>query len=487
MRIVTPDSELLRRYAEEKAEEAFADLVRRHLNLVYSAALRQVNGDAHLAEDVAQIVFSELARQARILAKRPRLTGWLYTCTHYSAVKAVRTERRRHIHEQAAQAMDELFHAPASEFEWDNLRPMLDKVMHELNQADREAILMRFFENRPLADIGARLGLSEDAARKRVDRALEKLRTFLTRHGVVTTAALATVLSVNAVQMAPPALAMNLTTISLAADAAVGTGTSLAFLKAMTMTKLKVGVISAISALGLATPFVLRHSTELHKEKVALQKRLEDVAQLRAENARLSNRVVVAENAQSLARDQLSELLRLRSEVGFLRQQTNELAALQEQNLQLRKAQEEFSQSRDLVGKTLQTPDHPMLAYTYNFARSGNLPGMKKLLDEYPELLNLPVGTAGSTMLHTAAYNGQPQAVEELLRRGAKVNAQNRDGHTPLYDTALQGTKDTLLLLLQAKADVSIPDTKGITPLKVAIDGDRPEIAELLRQWGASE
>ena len=164
-----------------------------------------------------------------------------------------------------------------------------------------------------------------------------------------------------------------------------------------------------------------------------------------------------------------------------------ELAALQEQNLQLRKAQKEFSQGRDLVGKTLQTPEHPMLTYTYNFARSGNLPGMKKLPDEYPELLNLPVGTAGSTMLHTAAYNGQPQAVEELLRRGAKVNAQNRDGHTPLYDTALQGTKDTLLLLLQAKADASIPDTKGITPLKVAIDGERNEIAELLRQWGASE
>src|SRR5204862_4853718 len=103
-------------------------------------------------------------------------------------------------HEQEAQAMHDLLHSPSPEMDWQQLRPVLDQVMHQLSASDREAILMRYFENRQLGDIGQRLGLSEDAARKRVDRALEKLRGFLSKQGITATAALATALSANAVQ-----------------------------------------------------------------------------------------------------------------------------------------------------------------------------------------------------------------------------------------------------------------------------------------------
>src|SRR5882672_2564349 len=170
------DTELLRRYVEDRSEAAFAELVRLHLNLVYFAALRQVGGDAHRAKDVAQAVFTDLARTASALSRHAVLTGWLYTSTHYAAAKAVRAEQRRQTHEQEARTMNEILQSSAPETDWDRLRPVLDDVMLQLNEADREAVLLRFFEGRPFADVGAKLRLSEDAARMRVERALDKMQ-----------------------------------------------------------------------------------------------------------------------------------------------------------------------------------------------------------------------------------------------------------------------------------------------------------------------
>src|SRR5476651_619018 len=118
------DSELLRRYAEEASEEAFAELVRRHLNLVYAAAIRQV-GDAHRAEDVVQAVFTDLARKAAALWRRPVLVSWLYTSTRFAAAKAVRADQRRQVREQEAQTMNELLSTPETPADWDRLRPVL--------------------------------------------------------------------------------------------------------------------------------------------------------------------------------------------------------------------------------------------------------------------------------------------------------------------------------------------------------------------------
>src|SRR5215471_3752961 len=201
---MTSDAQLLRSYADSRSEDAFAELVRRHLNVVYSTALRRVNGDAHLAQDVTQSVFTDLARKAASLSHRPVLTGWLYTSAHFAAAKAVRAESRRRTREQEAQTMNTLLTEAADTSDWPRLQSILEEAMHELKEAEREAILLRFFENRQHGDIGARLGVSENTARMRIERALAKLRAHLVRRGLTTTTgALSAAISANAVQLAP--------------------------------------------------------------------------------------------------------------------------------------------------------------------------------------------------------------------------------------------------------------------------------------------
>jgi len=328
---MTPDCELLRRYAGTKSEEAFAELVRRHVNLVYSAALRQVNGDAHLAQDVAQTVFTNLARKAAPLSRREVLTGWLYTSAHFAAAKIVRTENRRRDREE--EFMREPISETAPELDWEKLRPTLDEAMHELKEADREVILQRYFENRAFAEIGARCGLNENAARMRVERALGKLRAVFLRRGIAATTALASVISANAIQIAPAGLAATLTSASLAA---AGTGTTLTLLKLMTMTKLKLG-ISALVIAGATTGLIVQHQAQqkLRGENEAL---MQQSAQLKTEIESLSNRLTTTNNPESLPNDQFNELLNLRGEVGLLCQRTNELGNLPKENARLKEA-----------------------------------------------------------------------------------------------------------------------------------------------------
>src|SRR5688500_1405946 len=166
------DIELLRCYAEEGANDAFSELVQRHVNFVYSAALRQLNGDAHLAADATQLVFADLARKAGTLLEHRVLAGWLFTSTRYATAKLVRGERRRHAREVEAQLMQEINDDPTAQLDWQRVRPVLDDVIGELSAADREAILLRFFEGRDYASVGAQLRLSDNTARMRVERAL---------------------------------------------------------------------------------------------------------------------------------------------------------------------------------------------------------------------------------------------------------------------------------------------------------------------------
>src|SRR4051812_20880826 len=179
---------LLREYAEQHSQAAFATLVQRRIGLVYTVALRQVGGDAHLAQDVAQKVFVALARQAATLRQRPTLAGWLCVTTHHLAVDLVRAERRRKTREQSSELMPELTPA-SSATRWDQLRPLLDEAMTTLTEQDRDAVALRFFEGRAFADIGRALQLTEEAARKRVDRALDRMGAALSRRGVTSTSA----------------------------------------------------------------------------------------------------------------------------------------------------------------------------------------------------------------------------------------------------------------------------------------------------------
>ena len=313
---MTPDSELLADFARTNSEAAFAELVRRHVNLVYSAALRQVNGDAHLAQDVAQSVFTDLARKADSLSRRASLTGWLYTSAHFAAAKIVRGENRRRDREEKFMREP---NATAPEADWEKLRPTLDDAMHELKEADRDAILLRYFENQPFIQVGAKLGLNENAARMRVERALEKLREIFLRRGVATTSALASAISANAVQLAPAHLAAALTAASLAAT---GTGT-FTLMKILTMTKLKLA-FSALVVTGAATAFVLQQQAQekLRGDNAALQ---QQIAQLQTDNQSLSNQLAEIGDAKKLSDDQFNELLKLRGEIGLLRDKTKVL------------------------------------------------------------------------------------------------------------------------------------------------------------------
>ncbi|HLX70515.1 MAG TPA: sigma-70 family RNA polymerase sigma factor [Verrucomicrobiae bacterium] len=308
---MTPDVELLRDYARTKSEEAFAELVRRHVNLVYSAALRQVGGDTHLAQDVAQTVFTDLARKAASLCRRESLTGWLYTSAHFAAANIVRGEHRRRDREE--QFMREPIQDNATAADWEKLRPMLDSVMHELKETDREAVLLRYFENRPFAEVGARLRVNENTARMRVERALEKLRGLLAKRGIATGAALASVISSNAVQMAPAALPGNLTTAVLS-----GTGFgSFTFFQTMHMAKLKLG-LGALATAGVIAALVVQleaqRTLRAENETLSVQ-----IAQLKADNADLSSQIAANANSLAIQKDQSDELLKLRAEVTQLR------------------------------------------------------------------------------------------------------------------------------------------------------------------------
>jgi RNA polymerase sigma factor (sigma-70 family) len=197
------DSDFLKRYAETNDQEAFAVLVRRHVDLAHSAALRQVGGDIHLARDVVQETFREVAIQAKTLTRFPSLAGWIYTVTRNKARMALRSQRRWKKRELEANAMRDLIQ-DADAPDWPDLRLVLDEVMHELGSSEREVLLLRYFQGNTPAEIGRRLGVGENAARMRVERSLERLRLRLARRGITSTAAaLGVVLAGQTVRAAP--------------------------------------------------------------------------------------------------------------------------------------------------------------------------------------------------------------------------------------------------------------------------------------------
>ncbi len=254
---MSDDAELLRRYADTRDETAFAELVRQHLGLVYHAALRQCGGDAHRAEDVAQMVFADLARKSEKLSRRPVLAGWLYTSTRYAAAQAVRTEARRQAREREVHAMNQLLSENNSEpaSEWERLRPVIDDALHALGERDREAVLLRFFEARGFAEVGRRLAVSEDAARMRVERALEKMRTTLSRRGVIsTTTALAVALTSQTGAAVPAGIAASVTVAALASVVPVTVAAAtVGVLSFMSTTKFIAGTAGLIALVAAGT------------------------------------------------------------------------------------------------------------------------------------------------------------------------------------------------------------------------------------------
>jgi RNA polymerase sigma factor (sigma-70 family) len=240
------DSEPLQHYAATRAEEAFAAVVQRHLPLVYGAALRRVGGDAHRAQDVAQLVFTTVARNAAALAHHPDFTGWLFTTTRNLAAKTLRGERRRQRREHAAVEAEALVSDDDSPDSRACLHGVLDDALMDLRPADRQIILLRFHRGLRLADIGAQLATSENAVQKRLTRALDHLRETLARRGITSTAsALALAFEQQGAIAVPAGVAAAVTTAGLAG---LSGGGLVGVTSLMVVSKFQVGLAAAVVA-----------------------------------------------------------------------------------------------------------------------------------------------------------------------------------------------------------------------------------------------
>ncbi len=312
-----PDNELLRRYSADRSESAFAELVRRHAPLVYAAAARQLNGDTDLARDVAQVVFADLARKAGTLLDRSSLAGWLYTSARFAAAKLVRTERRRQTREQEASLMEPAPLPPAVTADSGALEPLLSAALHELDESDREAVLLRCCEGVDFKSLGRCLGISDDAARKRVARALERLRAFFEARGVPSSeGALLAALGGVAALHCPADLQAAIVSAAVASllPAAAPVGSGLASLAGL---KTALALTAAVVALGGLAVWQRGAMERLRRENASLSDQLAVAAADAQERAAAAKRA----QAEELARLQQehAELLRLRGEVTRLR------------------------------------------------------------------------------------------------------------------------------------------------------------------------
>lgn len=292
------DHELLSRYARENSQAAFAELVARHVNLVYSAARRQVRAP-QLAEDIAQSVFLDLARHAEELSSIQPLAAWLHVVTRRTAIDVIRRETRRTAREQTAVELAATAAMPSSSpSAWSQLEPLLDEAVAALPESDRTAILLRFFENKSLREIGESLGTSEDAAQKRVSRALDQLRTVLLRRGLTITAAtLATDLSAHAILTAPVALTGAIATS--AAALSIATAATSTAVKTVLMTTLQKSLVTAALVItagaGLyEVSVVYRQRAELAQLQTRSAALLADLDRTRAEHVAAARRLAAA-------------------------------------------------------------------------------------------------------------------------------------------------------------------------------------------------
>jgi RNA polymerase sigma factor (sigma-70 family) len=238
------DMELLRQYVDRNSEEAFAALVKRHVNMVYSAARRKT-GSAHAAEEITQAVFVILAKKAERLRDGMIISGWLYQTARLTSANFLRTEIRRGRREQEAY-MQSLSNETESSV-WPEIEPLLEDAMGRLGEKEHNALALRFFEGKSFQEIGAAVGTSENAAKKRVGHGLEKLRKIFLKRGIAsTTAIIATAISANSVQAAPALLTKSITAVAMTKGIAAS-GSTLTLIKAtlkiMAWTKIKTAIV----------------------------------------------------------------------------------------------------------------------------------------------------------------------------------------------------------------------------------------------------
>jgi RNA polymerase sigma factor (sigma-70 family) len=430
------DLELLRDFTRGHSQDAFSEVVSRHLSLVYSAALRQVRSP-QLAEEVAQSVFTDLARNAPKLRRDTILSAWLYQVTRRTAIDLVRSECRRQGRERVAAEMA-LMNA-ASPSDWTNIEPLLDDAMAELDETDRAAVLLRYFENKPLREVGAVLGTSDDAAQKRVSRAVERLREFFSKRGVVVgTSALMVAISAQAVEAAPAGLASTISAAALAGTAS-SSATILASAKAIATSGTAKAVAAALLVLAVcAGVYQARQSSmrerleSAERQQAALAQKLEAMQRER-DDATNRAAAVAAELAHWKSQQSRQELARLRGQVGVLRQQLAERAA-------------KGASGPNGVGAMMSDPamKNYMRKMTFDFisARFGDLFNQLKLSPEQRAQFTQIMGEADWRIAETLATGDQSGFAQAAAGIRAGADSQLK---ALLGDTGFASFKDYVM------------------------------------------
>lgn len=454
---MTSPQRLLAEYVTNGSDAAFRELVNRYVDLVYSTALRRVAGDSHLAEDIAQTVFVDLARKARSLSADVMLGGWLHRHTCHVADTTLRGERRRQVRER--QSMDVNPPRESSESAPAGLAPVLDEAIGLLCEEDRQAILLRFFEQQDFRSVGEAMGTREDAARMRVTRALDKLHALLVRRGVsISITGLGAALATGTVASAPAGLAASIASVALAGGVATGAASG-TLTKLLFMTKLKIGIAGAVIVAGLGAPLLMSHHSQamLRMENQSLRDQLARFGQIVAENERLSNLVMEAESVRTKANAIPSELLKLRGEVGLLKRQLAEdaqakaqLARQSAQTNQASSTEEEEKQKaimkQQVIAKMGYAKNWIMAFYLYAEKNQGRYPA-----DFSQASTMLPDNAKDETLLATnqfdILYHGSSAALRDpantiVLRESQSFASPSggwlrtygfADGHTEVH------------------------------------------------------
>jgi RNA polymerase sigma factor (sigma-70 family) len=289
-----------------------------------------------LAEEVSQSVFANLARNATRLSPDTILTAWLYQVTRHTAIDVIRREARRQAREQIAFQMSDMNDTAV---EWTHIEPLLDEAMQSLDESDRTAILLRYFENKSLREVGEALGASEDAAQKRVSRAVERLReTFSKRKVTVGASGLAALISANAIQAAPSGLAVTLASGAAIATTAISSSVAMTLTNTIAMTTIQKTIIVTVAVAALVTA-----SIGLHQARVItnLREQVQASKQQQEQHAVLRDRVQELERERDRATKALAaladkdvelkknpnEVLKLRGEVGRLRKENADIGS----------------------------------------------------------------------------------------------------------------------------------------------------------------
>jgi RNA polymerase sigma factor (sigma-70 family) len=324
----TPDADLLEQYARENSGAAFTMLVERHIGLVHSVALRHTANSQH-AQDITQAVFIILARKAP-LHRKTVLPGWLYHTARLTAANFQRAETSRIRREQEA-FMQSTIQETAPDALWAELSPLLDEAMSRLGTPDRDALVLRYFQNKSLSEVGASMGLEERTAQKRVTRALEKLRKIFAQNGVTLSgAAIASAVSANSVQAAPVGLAAIISTAALSGTT-LTTAALIAATKAIAMTILQKALVTAAFVVTVGAGIYEAHqNSQLRGQNQTLQQQqaslADQLAQLQRERNGAADQLaaLLAENEQPKSNSNETELLKLRGEVTALRNAAND-------------------------------------------------------------------------------------------------------------------------------------------------------------------